>query len=115
MYKLYSILKTHEHDVQLVRRFHLVSSALLPSGCGFEHDLLHHFLTFYANLTKWPDRLTGWSGTISTPASRAWAGAGAPSIGPNGLVSGRRLAIYMWRCGFGHGGWLRGRDEHATS
>jgi hypothetical protein len=42
------ILKTHEHDVLLVRRLHLVSSALLPSGRGFKP----HLLTFYVNLTK---------------------------------------------------------------
>jgi hypothetical protein len=31
MYNLYSILKTPKHDVQPVRRLHLVSPALLPS------------------------------------------------------------------------------------
>jgi hypothetical protein len=31
MYNLYSILKTLDHDVLLVRRLHLVSYALLPS------------------------------------------------------------------------------------
>jgi hypothetical protein len=31
MYNLYSILKTLEHDVLLVRRLRPVSSALLPS------------------------------------------------------------------------------------
>jgi hypothetical protein len=36
MYNLYSILKTPEHDVVLVRQLHLVSPALFPSGCGFE-------------------------------------------------------------------------------
>jgi hypothetical protein len=55
MYNLYSILKTHEHDVLLVRRFHPVSSALLPLlGRVFEPHLLHRFLTFYADLTKCP-------------------------------------------------------------
>jgi hypothetical protein len=43
MYNLYLILKTHEHDVLLVRRLHLVSHALLPSGRGFEPHLLHRF------------------------------------------------------------------------
>jgi hypothetical protein len=36
MYNLYSILKTLEHDVLLVRWLHPVSTALLPSGRGFE-------------------------------------------------------------------------------
>jgi hypothetical protein len=35
MYNLYSILKTPKHDVLLVRRLHLVSLALLPSGVRF--------------------------------------------------------------------------------
>jgi hypothetical protein len=33
---IYSILKTHEYDVLLVRRLHLMSPALLPSRCGIE-------------------------------------------------------------------------------
>jgi hypothetical protein len=32
MYNLYSILKTHEHDVILVKRLHPVSPVILPSG-----------------------------------------------------------------------------------
>jgi hypothetical protein len=52
MYNLYSILKTPEHDVLLVRRLHPVSPALLSSERGFKPHLLHHFLTFYTNLTK---------------------------------------------------------------
>jgi hypothetical protein len=60
MYYLYSILKTLKHDILLVRWLHSVSFVLLPSGCGFKPHLLHCFLTlFYADLTKWPDRLTG--------------------------------------------------------
>ena len=55
MYNLYSILKTIECDVLLVRWLHLVSPALLPSGCRFKPHLLHRFLTFYADLTKWSD------------------------------------------------------------
>jgi hypothetical protein len=43
MYNLYSILKTLDHDVLLVRRLHFVSPALLPSELGFEPHLLHHF------------------------------------------------------------------------
>jgi hypothetical protein len=39
MYNLYSILKTHEHYVLMVRR------TLLPSGRGFEPHLLYEFLT----------------------------------------------------------------------
>jgi hypothetical protein len=42
MYNLYSILKTHEHDILLVRWFHLVSPTVLPLGRGFEPHLLHH-------------------------------------------------------------------------
>jgi hypothetical protein len=36
MYNLYSILKTPDHDVLLVRRLHSVSPALLLSRRGFE-------------------------------------------------------------------------------
>jgi hypothetical protein len=43
MYNLYSILKTLEHDVLLVRRLYRVSPILLPSGCGFVPHLLHRF------------------------------------------------------------------------
>jgi hypothetical protein len=75
MYSLYSILKTPDHDVLLVRRLHPVSPALLPLGRGFEPHLLHHFLTFYADLTKWSNGLTGRPNTVSRPMCRAWAGA----------------------------------------
>jgi hypothetical protein len=34
-----------------------MSLALLPSGYGFEPHLLHHFVTFYADLIKWADEL----------------------------------------------------------
>jgi hypothetical protein len=59
VYNLYSILKTYENDVLLVRQFYLVSLALLPSGHGFEPHLIHRFLTFHADLIKWFDGLTG--------------------------------------------------------
>jgi hypothetical protein len=36
-----------------------VSPALIPSRRVFEPHLLHRFLTFYADLTKWPEGLTG--------------------------------------------------------
>jgi hypothetical protein len=68
MYSLYSILKTLEHDVLLVRRLYPVSLALLPPWRGFKLHLLHRFLTFYANLTKWPDGLTGRPSTVNRPA-----------------------------------------------
>jgi hypothetical protein len=45
-----------------------VSLALFPSGHGFEPYLIHRFLTFYANLIKWADGLTGWPDTVSTSA-----------------------------------------------
>ena len=67
IYNLYSILKTSEHDVLLVRQLHTVSPALLPLGHGFEPDLLHRFLTFYADLIKWADGLTGQPDTVSRP------------------------------------------------
>jgi hypothetical protein len=51
----------------LVRQFHPVSLALLPSEHGFEPHLLHYFLTFYADLIKWIDGLTGWPDTLSRP------------------------------------------------
>jgi hypothetical protein len=43
MYNLYSILKTPEHDVLLIRQFHQVSPTLFPSGHRFEPHLLHRF------------------------------------------------------------------------
>jgi hypothetical protein len=43
MYHLYSILKTPEHDVLLVRRLHPLSLCFLPSGCGFKPHLLHRW------------------------------------------------------------------------
>jgi hypothetical protein len=36
-------------------------------GHEFEPHLLHHFLTFYADLIKWTDGLTGWHDTVSMP------------------------------------------------
>jgi hypothetical protein len=60
-------IKKFEHDVLLVKQLHLVSPALL-SGHGFELPSLHYFLTFYADLIKWADGLTGWPGTVSRPA-----------------------------------------------
>jgi hypothetical protein len=59
IYNLYSILKTSEYDVLLVRQLYLVSFALLPSEHGFKPQLPHCFLTFYADLIKWADGLTG--------------------------------------------------------
>jgi hypothetical protein len=38
----------------MVRQLHLVSPALLSLG---RTHLLHHFLTFYADLIKWADGL----------------------------------------------------------
>jgi hypothetical protein len=44
IYNLYSILKTIDHDVLLVRRFHSVSPTPLLLGLGFEpYYLLHYF------------------------------------------------------------------------
>jgi hypothetical protein len=75
MYNLYSILKTPEHDVLLVSWLHPVSLALHPPEHGFEPHLLHRFLTFYADLTKWLDGLMSRPDTVSRPACRAWAGS----------------------------------------
>jgi hypothetical protein len=69
MYNLYSILKTPKHDVLLVRRLHPVSPTLLPSRRGFKPHLMHRFLKFYADLTKWPDGLTG---RHVVPGSELW-------------------------------------------
>jgi hypothetical protein len=71
MYNLYSILKTPKYDVLSIRKLHLVSLILLPSGRGFELTSCTAFLTFYADLSKWPDGLTGRPSTVSTPACRA--------------------------------------------
>jgi hypothetical protein len=35
MYNLYSILKTPEHDILVVRQLHLMSAAIFSLGCGF--------------------------------------------------------------------------------
>jgi hypothetical protein len=43
MCNLYSILKTAEPDVSLVRRLHPMSPALLPSGRVFKPHLLLYF------------------------------------------------------------------------
>jgi hypothetical protein len=43
IYNLYSILKTTEYDVLLVRQLHPDSPALIPLGHGFKTHLLHHF------------------------------------------------------------------------
>ena len=118
IHNLYSILKTPEYDVLLVRKLHPVSPALLPSGHGFKPHLLHRFLTFYTDLTKWLDGLMGQSGTISRPAmacldqscgprASGWLdgltgrhsqqAVPGPELWPAGVgpVSGRHLAIYM--------------------
>jgi hypothetical protein len=46
MYNLYSILKTHEHNVLLVNQLHLVSPALLPTGRGFDPTFCIAFFNF---------------------------------------------------------------------
>jgi hypothetical protein len=89
MYNLYSILKTQEHDVLLVRRLHTVSHALLPSGRVFEPHLLHRFVTIQADLTKSADGLTGQPATVNRTACRVWAKAAALGVGPSGPVLGR--------------------------
>jgi hypothetical protein len=43
-------------------------SSFFPLGHGFESHLLHCFLTFYADLIKWADGLTGWPDTVSRSA-----------------------------------------------
>jgi hypothetical protein len=54
------ILKILDHNVLLVRQLHSVFLALLPSpGLDSNPISCTIFLTFYANLTKWPDWLTG--------------------------------------------------------
>jgi hypothetical protein len=65
IYNLYFILKTFDDDVLLVKQLHLVSLILLPSGYEFKPHLMHNFLTFYADLIKWADGLTGWPDTIN--------------------------------------------------
>jgi hypothetical protein len=99
MCNLYSILKSPEYDVLLVRRLHLVSPTLLPSGLGFKPHLLHRFLIFYTDLTKWPDGLMGRAGTVSRASQ---------NYGPR--ASGHCLAIFMRICRLRRGGWLRRGD-----
>jgi hypothetical protein len=77
MCNLNSILKTPQHDVLQVRQFHPVSPTLLSLMRGFEPYLQNCFLTFYVDLVKWFDGLTGRPDTVSRPTCRAWAGAAA--------------------------------------
>jgi hypothetical protein len=65
IYNLYSILKTSEHDVLLVRQLHPGSTALLFIKAWVRTHLLHRFLTFYVDLIKWVDGLTSWPGTVN--------------------------------------------------
>jgi hypothetical protein len=77
IYNLYSILKTSEHNVLLVRQLHPVYLVLHPWGHGFELHLLHRFLIFYADLIKWFDGLT------AGPAQSAgWHDVPGQSCGP---------------------------------
>jgi hypothetical protein len=83
-------LKILEHGVFLVKWLHSVSPALRSSGCRFEPHLLHHFLTFYADLTKLTDDLTAQPGPTRS--------AGRPSVlGPERayaeLCGGDRHAV----------------------
>jgi hypothetical protein len=96
MYNLYSILKTPRHEVLLVRRLHPVSPTLLPSVCGFKPHILHHFLTFYVDLTKWPD------GLMSRPGQQTGVLCPGRSCGPRASC---RAAVWPSICG---GGRLRG-------
>jgi hypothetical protein len=98
MYNLYSIFKTLEHDILLVRQFHLVSPVLLLSRHELKPHLLQHSLTFYADLTKWPKGLTGQPGSqAGVPCLGQSCGPGA--LGLAGLCQAVYLAIYMRRCG----------------
>jgi hypothetical protein len=45
----------------------LVDMTCLGQSCD------HYFLTLYADLFKWADRLTGWPGTASWSTWRVWA------------------------------------------
>jgi hypothetical protein len=44
-------------------------------GVGLNPTSCTAFLTFYVDLTKWPDKLTGRPDTVSRAACRVWAGA----------------------------------------
>jgi hypothetical protein len=46
-------------------------------GVGSNPTYYIAFLTFYVDLTKWPDGLTDWPDTFNRSACRAWAGAAA--------------------------------------
>jgi hypothetical protein len=43
IYNLYSILKTFDHDVLLVKQLHLLSLVFLSSRHRFKPHLLHYF------------------------------------------------------------------------
>jgi hypothetical protein len=77
IHNLYSILKTSEYDVLLVRQLYLMYVALLQSRHGFKPHFLHHFLTFYVDLIKWADVSCGPRGFGSTAV---WPSIGVQQI-----------------------------------
>jgi hypothetical protein len=110
MYNLHSILKKPEYDVLLVRKLHLVSSALLPSKRGFEPQQ-----------RAGPTESAGWH---AVPGPEMWhAGVGlarhsqhvvpGPELWPAGVGSVPD-AIWPSICVLGREGWLRGADGRAT-
>jgi hypothetical protein len=102
------ICTIYEHDVLLVRRLHPLSLPLLPPGHRFIPHLQHRFL----NILHWFNQMAL---RVNGPA-RLDQQVDVLCLGRNcgSLASGCHLAIYMRRCGFGRGGWLRGGDGHAT-
>jgi hypothetical protein len=110
IFNLYSILKTFEHNVLLVRQLHPVSLAFLPSGHGFKPHLLHRFLTFYAYLIKFnfTQCLSPFfhqnmgsnptSCTVGPAQSASRHDVSGPKLWPVGVwpVLGRRLASTGW-------------------
>jgi hypothetical protein len=86
IYNLYSILKTSQHNVLLVRQLHPVSPHFFQQGMGSNPTFsCTVFLIFYADLIKWTNGLTG---RHDVPGPELWPAGVWP-------VSGRRrLAIY---------------------
>jgi hypothetical protein len=76
MYNLYSILKTPEHQVRTP-----------PPD---------HFLTFYVDLTKWPDGLTDRPNTVNRPARQSCGLRASGLAGHNAGSPFGHLYVEVW-------------------
>jgi hypothetical protein len=70
-------------------KFYWLDDFTLPSVRGFKPHLLHHFLTFYVDLTKWPD------GLMSRPGQQTGVLCPGQSCGPRASC---RAAVWPSIC-----------------